>query len=62
MKRLEILHNPFHMSIHHSLLTSSALQILKILMIIHKEILCQHSRTPGLTKDIEIFLPIHITI
>ena len=50
------------MSIHHSLLTSSTLQILQIRMIIHKEILCQHSRTPGLTKNIEPFLPVHISI
>ena len=50
------------MSIHHSLLTSSTLQILQIRMIIHKEVLCQHSRTPGLTKNIEPFLPIHNSI
>ena len=50
------------MSIHHSLLTSSALQILKIRSRIHKEVLCQHSRTPGLTKNIELFLPVQISI
>ena len=31
-------------------------------MIIHKEILRQHSRTPGLTQNIKIFLPITISI
>ena len=59
---LQPLHNPFHMSIHHSLLTNSTLQILKIRMIVHKETLRQHSRTPGLTKNIEPFLPIHISV
>ena len=50
------------MSIHHSLLTSFALQILKIRMRIHKEILRQHSWTPGLTKNIETFLLVQISV
>lgn len=50
------------MSINYSLLTCSTLEILKIISRVHKEVLRQHSRTPGLTKNIELFFPVGIAI
>ena len=41
----KILHNPFHMNIDHSLLTCSALYILKVRMRVHEEVLGQYCRT-----------------
>ena len=43
----EVFLNPLHMSVGHSLLTGSALQILKIGI----EVLCQNCRAVGMSED-----------
>ena len=50
------------MGVDDGLFAGSGLEGIQVLWVIHKEILCQHSRTPGLTKNIELFLPVHISI
>ena len=59
---LQPLHNPFNMSIHHSLLTSSALQILQIRSWILKKVLCQYCYTKRFPEQVEPLLPVHITV
>ena len=44
-ERIQVFYDSLNMSIHHSLLTSFALQILKIGFVIHKEVLGQYCRT-----------------
>ena len=58
---LKLFNDVLNVGINDSLLTSSALQILKIRMIVDKEILSKHSRTQGLSQNLESFFPVHIT-
>ena len=50
------------MCVHDCLLTSSTLQILKIKMIIHKEVLCEDCGAEGVAEDVEVFFPVGIVV
>ena len=50
------------MSIHNRLLTSSTLQILKIRMIVHEEVLCEDCGAEGVAEDVEVFFPVGVVV
>ena len=50
------------MSIHHSLLTSSALQILQVRMIVHEEVFCEDCGAEGVAEDVEVFFPVWVVV
>lgn len=50
------------MSIHHSLLTSSALYILKVRRIVHEEVFGEDCGAEGVAEDVEVFFPVGIGV
>ena len=61
-RALQPLHNSFNMRIHHSLLTSSALKILQVRMIVHEEVLCEDCGAEGVAEDVEVFFPVGVGV
>ena len=64
MERLagEVFCDAFDVGVDDGLLTSSTLQILKIRMIIHEEVLCEDCRAEGVAEDVEVFFPVGVVV
>ena len=50
------------MSVDHSLLTNSALQVLKVRDVVHEEVLCEDCGAEWFSDDTEAFFPVHVAV
>ena len=50
------------MCVDDSLFASSTLQILKIRMIVHEEVLCEDCGAEGVAEDVEVFFPVGVVV
>ena len=58
----EVFGDAFDVGVDDGLFASSALQILKIRMIIHEEVLCEDCRAEGVAEDVEVFFPVRVVV
>ena len=58
----EVFCDAFHVRINDSLFTSSALEVLKIRMRIHKEVFSEDCGAKGFAEDVEVFFPVGVVV
>ena len=58
----EVFGDAFDVGVDDGLLTSSTLQILKIRMIVHKEVFSEDCGAKGFAEDVEVFFPVRIVV
>ena len=58
----EVFCDGFYVGVDDGLFAGSALEVLKIRMIIHEEVFCEDCGAEGVAEDVEVFFPVGVVV